>query len=617
MVFGYTLLVLAGHLWATSAIVDDCTYYSQVFDETRHYRVFLPPDYATSSKRYPVIYWFHGWSERYNKSPLPHGNYDIGEDYGGDNLANFVGTHDVIVVKWDGYNPRTPNEAYLRPYNVSPVETERQFPLYFPELVQYIDAFYRTIPDREHRATAGLSMGGFMSFWVAGKYPDLVGSASNFMGSSEFYVGPREFPVEYRHDEMHNNYDGVRTRLVMGRRDFIQFYHRQMNLIWDFTRAYYESEWFDWDHGTPGMAKTLTFHMNAFANPLPRPTVWNHIDVYSTFSVWNWDVVTDRREPGLTVLENVSARGFRSSVRQWVPSGRVLSGVRVRVLSAPLYRANQDIAVNIVRVRDGNVRHVLEKADSAGRLRIDLDGNEYEVGIGDEGVPAITEWRIEDAPWAGDLKDVRVRVRIVNKGARALAAARWRWETDNPDVKIGEREVNAGALAPGKSIELPLTFRIGDATRMIVKFSAVSGGNRLPLEILTFPPAEKAADFRIADGVSLTVYQGGIRKETLRLGDGNGDGEANGGERVAVLLPDGDAFRAAELFTNDSCVDLTERVSDVWGKYDSVGASVKYSLPLIRRDCPSGHVVRMMARVQLPDKPNHKITYSVVEFTIR
>src|ERR1039457_2764310 len=96
-------------------------------------------------------------------------------------------------------------------------------------------------------------MGGFMSFWIAGKYPNLVSSASNFMGSSEFFVGPRDFPVEYRHDEMYGNYEGVRTRLVTGARDFIQFYHRQMNAIWKFARDWHEPADFDFDHGTPGM----------------------------------------------------------------------------------------------------------------------------------------------------------------------------------------------------------------------------------------------------------------------------------------------------------------------------------------------------------------------------
>jgi len=135
--------------------------------------------------------------------------------------------------------------------------------------VNYIDANYRTIADRNHRATAGLSMGGFMSFWIAGKYPHLVSSASNFMGSSEFFVGPRGFDVEYRHDEMSGNYNGVRTRLVTGTKDFIQFYHRRMNAIWLFTAPNHETEDIEFDHGTPRMAKTLDFHMRAFANPCP------------------------------------------------------------------------------------------------------------------------------------------------------------------------------------------------------------------------------------------------------------------------------------------------------------------------------------------------------------
>ena len=305
-------------------LILDESHESKVFGETRHYRIFLPPDYRTSGKRYPVIYWFHGWSERYNQPPAgaPERNYDQGDGvYGGDTIGRFVSYHDVIVVKWDGYNPRTPGEQYPRPYNISPVETERQFPLYFPELVAYIDSHYRTIADREHRATAGLSMGGFMSFWVAGKYPHLVGSASNFMGSPEFTVGPRGFPAEYRHEEMHGNYEGVRTRIVTGTEDFIRFYHARMGAIWDFTRPFHETATFVSEHGTPHMGETLDFHMRAFANPLPRPEAWSHIDVYPDFSVWGWEVHSDRHEPGFTVLENVSRSGFASSVREWCCKG--------------------------------------------------------------------------------------------------------------------------------------------------------------------------------------------------------------------------------------------------------------------------------------------------------
>ena len=55
-----------------------------------------------------------------------------GDQNKGDNIAKFVSTHDVIVVKSDGYN-RSPGEKYyLRPYNIGPVETHRQFPIYYP-----------------------------------------------------------------------------------------------------------------------------------------------------------------------------------------------------------------------------------------------------------------------------------------------------------------------------------------------------------------------------------------------------------------------------------------------------------------------------------------------------
>jgi hypothetical protein len=602
--------------FGATAIILDRTHESQVFHETRHYRIFLPPDYETSGKRYPVVYFFHGWSERFNKCIVRH-DYDQGSDYDGDNFTNFIGTHDVIVVRWDGYNPRTPDENYVRPYNIGPVETDRQFPLYFPELVRYIDATYRTIPDREHRGTSGLSMGGFMSSWVAGKYPDLVSSMSNFMGSSEFVVGPRAYPVEYRHEEMHNNYDGIRTRMIMGTDDFIQFYHRRMNLIWDYTQMHHESEVFKADHGTPGIAKTMMFHMRAFADPLPRPRVWNHIDVYPEFSVWGWDVTTNRKKPGFTVLENVSLSGFRSSVREWVPSGRVVNDVHVKITTPASYRSAQEVTVNLIRLRDGRVRHLLERADLKGRLSIELDGEEYEVGLGSGPNLALAGFAIEGAGWAADTEPVRVRARFVNKGDQATRRMRLHWETPNPSVNLELGTAEIPPLLPGKSAEVLIKFTVEDPTREVVKLFAVGEKSRLPLEVPTFPPSRMVADFRIADGLSLPVYQGGDTVRPVNFGTGNADGQANLGERIAILLPDGNAYRAAELFTNDACVNLTQRASDNWGGYDYVGASAKISLPLIQGSCAPGHTVRALARIQLPDKPNHKVRYGVVQFQIK
>lgn len=496
-------LTLALPLWSADAIILDRTHESRVFHEARHCRIFLPLSYELSSIRYPVIYWFHGYGERYNQGR--------GDDKNPDNLASFVATHEVLIVKWDGENAPS-----SRPYNIGPVETDRQFPLYFPELISYIDANYRTIPDREHRAISGFSMGGFMSFWIAGKYPDLVSSASSFMGSPEFVVGPRAFPVEYSHDAMAGNYSGVRTRLVTGSQDFIQFYHRQMNRVWRIPG--YETENFDFDHGVPGLAKTLEFHMNAFANPLPRPETWSHADVYPNFSVWDWTAESDRRQAGFTSLWNVSREGLISEVPEWLGGGKLLNGVHLKITTARLYSPNKTIKVTI----DHRAQRL--KTDSDGRLHIELDGDRHYVGIGTK------------------------------------------------------------PLGPGDPPHLA----------------------RAPL----------TTDFQIADHRAFQIFQHAIEKQTLTLGEGNGDGRANPGEQIAILFPDGDAYRAAELISQDPCVDLTTRISDNWATYDHVGASAKYTLAKISKSCPTNHVIKLHASVLFPNKPNHQLREFTIELSI-
>jgi hypothetical protein len=211
---------------------------------------------------------------------------------------------------------------------------------------------------------------------------------------------------------------------------------------------------------------------------------------------------------------------------------------------------------------------------------------------------------------------VSVRVRVWNKGAATFPAALLRWDTPNPDIIIATPARELPSIAPGAASDTSLLLTVNDPKREIVKVVAVIGSNRLPLEIPTFPQAEPSQSFRIADGKEYPVFREGVKRTPLVLGKGNADGQVNPGESIAVLLPDADGWRAAELFTNDWCVDLTQRVPDGWADYDHVGASAKYSLPVIKTGCPAGHVVRFLARVQLPHPPDHRLQYAVVEFAV-
>ncbi len=575
-------------MWAQpQAAVRGFTHNSQVMGAARTYTAVLPPSYATSQKRYPVIYWLHGFETAAEEEQLSR------------EAAAYVTGHDVIVV------------------NAGPAETVGEFPLYFPELVEQADKTLRTVPDREHRAVTGYSAGGFMAFWTAGKYPDLVASASSFMGPTEYTVGPKGFDVECNFDDFYANYEGVRTRLITGTRDFLRFYHRRLNAIWSFAAPAHETEDFDADHSAPGVAKTLDFHMAAFAKPLPRPATFSHADVYPNFGVWGWEVASGRRQPAVTVLENVSRTGFRSAVREWMPGGATLPDVKLSVTSPQrLYAPGSTHPVTFLHLADGRIRRANLKADAQGRLTFDLDGDAWEIGVGVEPVVAVTGYEFVDASWATAGQPVKLKIRFVNKGGARQQAIPMQWESPNAGVKFDAAPPKLFGLQPGESAAMPVDVTVADPGRAIVKIVAVVGGARLPITVPLYPAAEPTKDFQIADGRSLTVYRHATQKGPVELGEGNGDGFAAPGETFAILLPDGDAYRAAEVIAADACVDASLRVSDSWVDYDHSGASAKYTLARIPDSCQPGTPIHMLARVVTPNAPDHATRYYALEFPV-
>src|SRR5438046_10214101 len=109
-------LMYSFHTYAQStgdATIIDSRHYSNVFGEIRNYRIFLPPGYFDNpKKKYPVIYFLHGWSQRYfGDGGQKFDEFDTGADNKGDNIANFVSTYQGIGVKSDG-DIRQPVETY-------------------------------------------------------------------------------------------------------------------------------------------------------------------------------------------------------------------------------------------------------------------------------------------------------------------------------------------------------------------------------------------------------------------------------------------------------------------------------------------------------------------------
>lgn len=156
-------------------------YHSDVLNADRRMTVYTPPCYDKIDKSYPVLYLLHGSGGDENAwNELGHIARVM------DNLIAEGKAKPAIVVMPNGNASKqaAPSETFEN-LNYKPVMTN-MLPAYkngayeesFGEIIKYIDTTFRTIPDKEHRAVAGLSMGGFHSLYIALTYPtafDYVG----------------------------------------------------------------------------------------------------------------------------------------------------------------------------------------------------------------------------------------------------------------------------------------------------------------------------------------------------------------------------------------------------------------------------------------------------------
>ena len=149
----------------TGKVYDNLTVPSKILKSDRKFAVYLPPDFETSDRSYPVLYLLHGAGDDQT------GWVQFGEVLNIADKAIADGTATPMVIIMPDAN--TGRRGYFN--DIKGDWNYEDF--FFKELMPYVEKKFRIKSDKHYRAIAGLSMGGGGTFMYALHHPELFSSA--------------------------------------------------------------------------------------------------------------------------------------------------------------------------------------------------------------------------------------------------------------------------------------------------------------------------------------------------------------------------------------------------------------------------------------------------------
>jgi len=172
-------------------VSDNLSIPSKILKMDRKYAIYLPPDYETSQRSYPILYLLHGAGDDQS------GWVQFGEVKNiADKAIQEGKCTAMIIVMPDG---NTGQRGYFN----SPKGDWNYEDFFFQEFMPTIEKTYRIRTDKRYRAVAGLSMGGGGTFMYALHHPELFSAACPLSAS----VGP--VTVEEAATRMEKQYPGL------------------------------------------------------------------------------------------------------------------------------------------------------------------------------------------------------------------------------------------------------------------------------------------------------------------------------------------------------------------------------------------------------------------------
>jgi len=178
---------------AENVQVLDEDFYIPQLNRNRRIWLYLPPDYATSDKRYPVLY-MHDGQNLFDAVTSFSGEWQVDESL---NTLFSEGDPGVIVVgidnggdyRLDEYSPWT----IIYDGFTFGGEGDQYVKFIIETLKPFIDENYRTFGDRNTTGIMGSSMGGLISLYAALEYPNYFGKVGVFSPSLPIFQQAFEF----------------------------------------------------------------------------------------------------------------------------------------------------------------------------------------------------------------------------------------------------------------------------------------------------------------------------------------------------------------------------------------------------------------------------------------
>ncbi|WP_367392862.1 alpha/beta hydrolase [Lewinella sp. LCG006] len=164
--------------------------------------IYLPPNYAMDSVRYPVIYFMDGaslFSEKIKEGM----EWQVDEVM--DSIAA-AGGPVAIVVGIDNSDDRlTEYKPFLSPHlpEETSVTGDQHAEWIASDLKDWVDRNYRTLPSPETTTIGGASLGGLMAYYALTTYPDIFGNAIVF--SPSFWVNEQVFTLHHNVSDLNDH----------------------------------------------------------------------------------------------------------------------------------------------------------------------------------------------------------------------------------------------------------------------------------------------------------------------------------------------------------------------------------------------------------------------------